>query len=335
VLAATAIASASAAPARDSVILNGAGSTFDGPFFTKAFEVYKGKYGTSINYQLIGSGGGIKAFTAKTVDFGASDVPMNPTSELPPAIAAGGPVVQLPITIGGVSVIYNLPGTKGALKLSGSVLAQIFLGSVHTWNNKAIAALNKGVKLPNHEITVVHRSDGSGTSYIFTDYLSQVSSQWRQVVGVNKLPPWPTGIGGLGTPAVASLVQTTPYTIGYAEQAYAVQNKMKQAAIENQAKEYQLPTQKTVAKDASKFPKVSATDFSIVNASGKGVYPIAGYSWVLLFQHQTDATKGKDIVKLFTWMIGTGQKYAGQLQYVTLPKKIVMLAQSLIKKITY
>jgi phosphate transport system substrate-binding protein len=327
--------SASAAPARDSVTLNGAGSTFDGPFFTKAFDVYKSKYGTSINYQLTGSGSGIKSFTAKTVDFGASDVPMNPTSELPAAVAAGGPVVQLPITIGGVSIIYNVPGIGSGLRLSGPVLAQIFLGTIHTWNNKAIKALNPKAKLPSNQITVVHRADGSGTSYIFTDYLSQVSPQWRQVVGVNKLPAWPTGVGGIGTPAVASLVAQTPYTIGYAEQSYAVQNKMKQAEIENQAKEFQIPTQKTVAKDASKFPNVSSSDFSIVNASGKGVYPIAGYSWVLLFQHQTDATKGKDLVKLFTWMIGTGQKYAGQLQYVTLPKKIVKLDQSLIKKMTY
>jgi phosphate transport system substrate-binding protein len=335
VLACTAITSAGAAPARDSVTLNGAGSTFDGPFFTKAFEAYKGQFGTSINYQLIGSGGGIKAFTAKTVDFGATDVPLNPTSELPAAVSAGGPVVQLPITIGGVSIVYNVAGVKNGLHLTGPVLAQIYLGSIKTWNDKAIKALNKGVKLPSSNITVVHRADSSGTSYIFCDYLAQVSAQWRGIVGVNKLPAWPTGVGGTGTPGVAQLVQSTPNTIGYVEQAYAIQNKMKQAMLQNRAKEYQFPTQKTVAASAAKFPKVSATEFSIVNAPGKGTYPIAGYSWVLLFQHQTDSTKGKDLKKLFTWMIGTGQKYAKQLDYVVLPKNIVKLATSLLKKITY
>jgi phosphate transport system substrate-binding protein len=334
VLASTAMTSALASPARDSITLNGAGSTFDGPFFTKAFDVYKGKYGTSINYQLIGSGGGIKAFTAKTVDFGATDVPLNPTSELPAAVDAGGPVLQVPITIGGVSIAYNIAGVKTGLHLSGPVLAQIYLGTIKTWNDKAISALNKGVKLPSAPITVVHRSDSSGTSYIFTDYLANVSAQWRGIVGVGKLPNWPTGVGGNGTPGVAQLVSSTPNTIGYVELAYVLQNHMKQAQLENRSKQFEYPSVATCAAAAARFPKVSATEFSIVNAPGKTSYSICGYSWVLLFQHPSDSAKAQDLKKLFIWMAITGQKYAKQLDYVTLPKNIVKLDQSLLKKIS-
>jgi phosphate transport system substrate-binding protein len=322
-----------AAPAR-AVSLTGAGSTFDGPFFTKAFEAYKSKTGTEVNYQLIGSGGGIKAFTAKTVDFGATDVPLNPTSELPAAVAAGGPVLQIPITIGGVSVAYNIPGVKTGLHLTGPILAQIYLGTIKTWNDKSIKALNKGVKLPSANITVVHRSDSSGTSYAFTDYLAQVSAQWRGIVGVGKLPNWPTGVGGTGNPGVAALVQQTPNTIGYVELAFVLQNHMKQAALLNRTKQFETPSVKTVAAAAAHLPHVSATDFSIVNAPGKNAYPISTYSWVLLFQHPADTSKGTALKNLFLWTATTGQKYAAALDYVTLPKNIQKLATSLLKKVS-
>ena len=333
VLGSTAITSAIAAPARDSLTLVGAGSTFDAPFFTQAFDSYHTKYGTTVNYQAIGSGGGIKAFTTKTVDFGASDVPMNPVTELPFAVSSGGPVLQVPITIGGVSVAYNIPGVKTGLHLTGAVLAQIFLGTVKMWNDKAIKSLNPKVKLPASQITVVHRSDSSGTSYIFTDYLAQVSAQWRGGVGVGKLPNWPAGVGGSGNPGVAQLVQSTPDSIGYVELAYVLQNHMKQAALENKKKQWEVPNLKTVAAAAAALPHVTATDFSIVNAPGKLAYPIAGYSWVLLYQHPSDATKGKDLAKLFTWTATTGQKFAKALDYVPLPANIQKLDVTTLKKI--
>jgi phosphate transport system substrate-binding protein len=313
--------------------LTGAGSTFAGPFFTKAFEAYKGKYGADVNYQLIGSGGGIKAFTAKTVDFGATDVPMNPTTELPAAVAAGGPVLQVPITIGGVSVAYNIPGVKTGLHLSGRVLAQIYLGTITKWNDHAIKALNPKVKLPATQIVAVHRSDSSGTSYAFTDYLAQVSAQWRGIVGVGKLPAWPTGLGGNGNAGVAQLVQSTPNAIGYVELAYVLQNHMKQAAILNRARQFEAPSVKTVAAAAAHLPHVSATDFSIVNAPGKNAYPIATYTWVLLFQHPSDKAAGKALKSLFTWTATTGQKYAAGLDYVTLPKNIQKLDVAMFNKI--
>lgn len=323
VLASVAFTPAIASPQRDSTSFNAAGSTFAQPFLTKAFEAYQNKYGVSVNYQGIGSGGGIKALTAKTVDFAASDVPMNPTSELPAAEKAGGPVVQIPGTLGGVSVAYNLSGVKsGKLRLTGPVLAQIYLGIIKTWNDKRIKALNKGVKLPSADIVVVHRSDGSGTSYIFTDYLAQVSAQWRGGPGVGKLPAWPAGVGGTGNPGVAQLVQSTPNAIGYVELAYVLQNHMTQAAIQNRSRQWVTPTLKSISSAAAQLKHVSATDFSIVNAKGKNSYPIAGYTWIMLFKQQSDAAKGKALVKLLDWTVTTGQKYAKSIDYVPLPKVI-------------
>lgn len=324
---------APARPAHAAVALTGAGSSFDYPFFSKAFSVYQSKYGVAINYQPIGSGAGIQQFTAKTVDFGATDVPMNPTSELPAAVKAGGPVLQIPITLGGVSISYNIPGVKTGMHLSGSVLAQIYLGTITSWDDKRIKALNKGANLPSMPIIVAHRSDGSGTSYIFTDYLSKVSDQWRGLVGTGKLPNWPVGVGGKGNLGVAQIVQQQPGAIGYVELAYVVQNHMKQAMVQNAAHQYVLPTQKSIAAAAAAFPKVSPERFSIVDAKGKASYPIAGYSWVLLFQHPADATKGQALTKVMKWMLGSGQTYAKQLDYVALPKAVSTLGLSDLKKV--
>jgi phosphate transport system substrate-binding protein len=339
--AAVVLAGAVLAPAGRStdaaIQFQAAGSTFAQPFLTAAFAAYAKKYPVTVNYQGIGSGGGIKALTAKTVDFAASDVPMNPTSELPLAEKAGGPVLQLPITLGGVAIAYNLAGVKNEkLHLTGQVLAQIYLGIITRWNDKRIKALNKGVNLPDAAIVVVHRSDGSGTSYIFTDYLATVSAQWRGGPGVGKLPNWPVGVGGNGNPGVAQLVQSTPNAIGYVELAYVLQNHMKEALIQNRAHAWLAPSLKTIAADAARHPKVSATDFSIVNEAGKSSYPICGYTWIMLFKNQTaDATKGKALVKLLNWTATSGQSYARKIDYVPLPKNVRKLATTQLKTVKY
>jgi phosphate transport system substrate-binding protein len=313
-----------AAHPHQSVSFNAAGSSFAAPFFTKAFEAYQAQKGVAVNYQAIGSGAGIRALIAKTVDFAASDVPMNPTTELVQAEAAGGPVVQIPGTLGGVSIAFNLPSVKtGALHLTGPVLADIYLGRIKTWDDKAIKKLNKKVNLPSQQIIVVHRSDSSGTSYIFTDYLARVSDTWRGVVGVGKLPNWPTGIGGPQNPGVAQLVQSTPYTIGYVELAYVLQNHMKQAALLNRLGQYLTPSLTTIAADAAQFPKLDPTrNFSIVNGKGKQSYPICGYTWVIVYKKFPDSSKSKALKGLLNWLITTGQKYAKSIQYVPLPANI-------------
>jgi len=332
--ATTYLSPALAARPAASVELVGAGSTFDLPFFTKAFQVYCNRNQVCVNYQAIGSGAGIEQFTAKTVDFGASDVPMNPATELPAARKAGGPVLQIPIALGGVAIAYNIPGVKRGLHLTGSVIANIYLGITKYWDARPIKKLNPKIKLPHLKIVPAYRSDASGTSYIFTSYLADVSNPWQGNVGVGKLPAWPAGVGGKGNPGVAAIVQQTPGAIGYVELAYVLQNKMKDAMLQNRAGQWQFPTQLTVAAAAAQFKHVTPTSFSIVDAKGKKSYPICGYSWVLMFKHQTDATKGKALKKLMQWMVSTGQKYAGTLDYVPLPANIQKLAQSYLKTVT-
>ncbi len=334
VLIGTALSPVLAAPAHSSVSLTGAGSTFDLPYFTKAFDVYQKSHPVSVNYQAIGSGAGIQLFTQKTVNFGASDVPMNPTTELKAAIAAGGPVEQIPIDLGGVSISYNVPGVKSGLHLTGDVLARIYLGTITRWNDPNIKRLNKKVRLPNLQIVVAHRADASGTSYIFTDYLSKVSDQWRGNVGTGKLPNWPVGVGGKGNPGVAAVVQQTPGAIGYVELAYVIQNHMKEALLQNRAHRWVYPTLKSVSAAAAQFRHVSAQNYSIVDAKGKASYPIAGYSWVLVFRHQPDSTKGRALVNLLRWMVGPGQKYAKGLDYAPLPRDVQTIGLRDLKQIT-
>jgi phosphate transport system substrate-binding protein len=317
-----------AASVRADTSLTGAGSSFDFPFFSKAFAAY---CNNCINYQPIGSGAGIQQFIAKTVDFGATDVPLDPTSELPAAIKAGGPVLQIPITLGGVSIAYNLPTVKKTLHLTGPVLANIYLGLITRWNDKAIHQLNPKITLPDLAITVAHRSDGSGTSFIFTDYLSKISDNWRGRVGTGKLPNWPVGVGGKGTPGVAQIVQSTPGAIGYVELAYVLQNNLQQAALQNRSKQFVTPGRTSVASAAAGFPHVSAQNFSIVDAKGKASYPISGYSWVLLYKNPADATKGAALKKLFKWMLTTGQNFAATLDYVPLPKTTAAIGLKLLK----
>jgi phosphate transport system substrate-binding protein len=317
------------APTHAATSLVGAGSSFDFPFFDKAFHVYQSQTGVSINYQPIGSGAGIQQFAAKTVDFGATDVPASP-SDLKTEF---NNTQQIPITLGGVAMAYNVPGVKTGLHLTGRILADIYLGYVTKWNDQSIRALNKRVKLPSLQITPVYRSDGSGTSYAFTDYLSKVDDTWRGTVGTGKLPQWPTGVGQKGNQGIAATVQGTSGAIGYVELAYVLQNHMKYAALQNRSGKWVTPSLSSVAADASAFPKISERSFSIADGQGAKAYPIATYSWVLLSKHQTDKAKGKELVNLFRWMLTTGQKYAKQLQYVPLPKKVTQLGLTNLKTI--
>jgi phosphate transport system substrate-binding protein len=303
----------------------GAGSTFDYPFFNLAFAVYGKSNPVTVNYQAIGSGGGIQQFTNNVVDFGATDVPMN-AAELKAANATGSAVVQIPIALGGVAIAYNLPGVTGTIKLDGPTLAQMFMGKISNWNDPAIAKLNPSMKFPNLAVLPVHRSDASGTNYITTDYLSSVSSDWANNIGKGKLVAWPTGIGGKGNPGVAAAIKQHAGAIGYVELAYALDNKISFAEMQNKAGKYLFPSQATVRAAAAQFPNVSYKKFSIVNASGANSYPIAGYSWVLL--RQNPKADGPILVTLFKWMTTTGQQYAGQLYYVPLPSNVQKEAAS-------
>jgi phosphate transport system substrate-binding protein len=312
--------------------LTGAGSTFDQPFFTRAFYEYNLKYPkATVNYASIGSGGGIAQFQANTVNFGASDVPMA-ASEI--ALDTDGPMVQVPVDLGGEAISYNLTGVLPGLHLTGTVIAEIYLGKITKWNDPAITALNPKVTLPNEAITVVHRADGSGTTYIFTNYLSTVSKAWASGPGTGKLVAWPVGVGGQGNEGVAGEVSEVPGAIGYVELAYAIQNNFTYAAVKNAAGKWVEPSLTSVAAAAAQKPDVTATNFAIVDEPGKGSYPVSGYSWGLIYEHQKNATDGKALVDLFEWLTHSGgQNQALALDYVPLPANIQALAQSTLLKI--
>lgn len=320
-IAAATFALAAAQTAFAATQITGAGSTFDFPFFQKAFYEYSEKNpAVAVNYQAIGSGGGIEQFTAKTVDFGATDVPMD-AKEL---ARAKGDVLQIPITLGGAGVAYNLPGIKKGLHMTRELVADIYLGKITKWNDPAIEKLNRGVKLPDMAITVVHRSDGSGTTYIFTDFLSSVSAEWKQKVGTGKSVQWPapSSVGGKGNEGVAGLVRQTPGAIGYVELAYLLQNNMPYALLQNRAGKYVFPTIATVRAAAATKPSVSATDFSIVDSACANCYPISGYSWVLLYKKPDDPQRGSMTKKIMTWLATTAQPIAQTVDYVPLPANV-------------
>ncbi len=309
--------------------LTGAGSTFDAPLFTKAFFDYNTKYSqVTINYQAVGSGAGIQQFIKNTVDFGATDVPMASAD----ITSAGGSdaLTQIPVTLGVVSIAYNLSGAA-SLQLDSTTLANIFLGHIKNWNDPAIAALNSGVSLPNKPITVVHRSDGSGTTYIFTDYLAKVSAEWKSNVGTAKAVKWPVGIGGSGNQAVAQAVQQTDGSIGYVELAYVVQTGMHQAAIMNLNGKFVTASVAGATAAAAQNTSVSATNFSITNEPGDATYPIAGFSWAILKTSYSDAAKGKAVVYLFKWLVTDGQAEGTALQYAPLPSAVASLALANLK----
>jgi len=297
--------------------LTGAGSTFDYPLLSRAFYDYYNEFHQEVNYQPIGSGGGILQLVKGTVQFGATDVPMN-ERELAQAARTRGAVLQIPITLGAEAITYNLPTVRHRLRFSGPLLADIYLGRIRFWDAPAIMALNPGVKLPHWPILAVHRSDGSGTTYIFTNYLSQVSSAFRRIVGIGKAVLWPSGVGGKGNAAVAELVQNAPGTIGYVELAYVLQTNMAYGLVLNRAGRYVAPSLRTTAMAANAFAELTSSHFSIVDAPGQSSYPICGYSWVVLYRKQT-ATRGRELRRLLTWLVTTEQSRASVVGNAPLP----------------
>lgn len=311
--------------------LNGAGSTFTEPFYTKAFYQYSQLHSSvAVNYQAIGSGGGIQQFSKGTVDFGASDVPMTDAE----VAAAGGPdsLVEFPSTLGVVSVAYNLSGVN-KLNLDGPTLAGIYLGHIKKWNDPALAALNQGVRLPNSDITVAHRSDGSGTTYAFADYLAKQSDEWKTKVGVAKSLSWPVGIGGNGNAGVANAVKTTDGAIGYVELAYVIQTQMQQAYLKNKAGKFLQASLAGGSAAAAQTSGISTKNFSITDAPGDASYPIATFTWAILRKAQTDPHKGKALVYLMDWLVTSGQQYGKDLQYAPLPKDVADLSVTTLKSV--
>jgi phosphate transport system substrate-binding protein len=300
--------------------LTGAGATFPAPLYSKWFDAYATKSGVKINYQSIGSGGGIRQLSEQTVDFGASDAPMS-DAEL--AKAKGGPVLHIPTALGAVVIIYNLPQVQTGLKLTGDVVAAIYQGQITKWNDARIASLNPGVQLPSTDILVVHRSDGSGTTYVFSDYLAAVSPAWASKPGKGKELQWPVGLGAKGNEGVTGQVKQAPGAIGYAELAYATQNKLAMASIRNANGEFVAPSIESVtAAAAGAAAKLGpATDYrvSIVNAQGASVYPISSFTWILAYSRQGDAAKGKKLTDFLRWALNEGQGMEAALDYAPLP----------------
>ena len=311
--------------------LNGAGATFPYPIYSKWFnEYHKAHPDVQINYQSIGSGGGIKQLQAKTVDFGASDGPMSDEQ----LAATSFKVLHVPTVLGAVVPTYNVPGVSSDLKFSGDVLADIFLGKVKKWNDPRLARANPGVKLPDTDIIVVHRSDGSGTSYIFTDFLSKVSDEWKTKVGKNASVNWPTGLGAKGNEGVAGQVKQTEGSIGYVELIYALQNKMSYGSVQNPAGQFVKASLDSVTAAAASV-KEMPEDFrvSITNAPGKTAYPLASFTWLLVPTDWSDKSKEKAFVTFLTWMINEGQGMTSALNYAPLPKPVVAKIKARIKDI--
>ena len=305
--------------------LNGAGATFPYPIYSKWFADYATSTGVKINYQSIGSGGGIRQLTEGTVDFGASDAPMSE----PEMAKLKAPVLHFPTVLGAVVITYNVPGITRAIKLTGPVVADIFAGRITKWNDARIASLNGALELPSSDILVVHRSEGSGTTYIFSDYLSSVSPAWAQSPGKGKELAWPVGLGGKGNEGVAGQVKQTPGAIGYVELAYAKQNSLPFADLQNASGEFITPTIESVttaaAAVAAKLPANTDYRISIVNAAGKGAYPISSFTFLLVYKTQPDAAKGKKLVDFLRWYLRNGEKSAASLDYAPLP--VSMIAQ--------
>lgn len=318
----------------DDNTLIGAGSTFDYPLFSKMFSEYNKLNGLKINYQSIGSGGGIQQLTSKTVDFGASDNPLNAKQDS----VLSAPVVHIPVTAGAVVISYNLPDVKDTLMLTPSVIADIFLGKITKWDDPKIAALNRGVKFPSSTIVVSHRSDGSGTTGIFTTYLDKVSDEWHTKVGKGNSVNWPTGLGGKGNEGVAGSVKQTPGAIGYIELAYAVQNNMPYAKVQNKAGNYITPSipSVTAAADITIPPD---SKVSLTNTDAAEGYPISGFSWVLIYKEQKynnrSADRATKLLKLLSWMIHDGQQYSSALTYAPLSAAAVSTGDAILKSVTY
>jgi phosphate transport system substrate-binding protein len=314
------------ASASAQMMINGAGATFPYPIYSKWFDEYaKVDPSVRFNYQSIGSGGGQKQILAQTVDFGASDGPMSDDN----LAKAPGKLLHIPTVAGADVVAYNLPGNP-ALKLDADAIAGIFLGQIKKWNDPKITALNAGIMLPDQEIVVVHRSDGSGTTYIWTDYLSKISLEWKSKVGTNTSVNWPTGIGGKGNEGVAGQIKQTPGALGYVELIYAVQNKMPYAEVKNAAENFVKPSLESITAALATADIPDDFRFSMTNAPGKDAYPIAGATWLLVYQQQKDAAKGKKLVEFLKWSLTDGEKMAKDLQYASLPESV---QQRVLKRI--
>jgi phosphate transport system substrate-binding protein len=330
---AAALTLAAAGSAHAQLQLNGAGATFPYPMYSKWFSLYaKVDPSARFNYQSIGSGGGIKQITEQTVDFGATDGPM--TDEQ--LKAAPGPILHVPTVMGAVVLTYNVEGVKTGLRLTPEAIADIFLGRIVKWNDPALVKANPGVDLPDRDIVVVHRSDGSGTTYIFVDYLSKISQTWRDKVGRGTSVSWPVGLGGKGNEGVTGLVKQTPYSIGYVELIYARSNSLPYAVVQNKAGEYVTPALDSVTAAAASAAASMPDDFrvSITDADGPDAYPIAGMTWLLVYQKQSDAEKGRKLVAFLDWALKDGQKSAADLHYAPLPAAVATKVLASLSKIT-
>jgi len=298
--------------------MTGAGATFPYPMYSKWFDEYaKVDPSVRFNYQSIGSGGGQKQIIAQTVDFGASDGPMSDQN----LAKAPGKILHIPTVAGAVVITYNLPDSP-TLKLDGPTIANIFLGTVTKWSDPAIAAQNPGIKLPDTDIIVVHRSDGSGTSFIFTDYLSKISPDWKTKVGANTAVKWPTGLGAKGNEGVSGQIEQTPGAFGYVELVYAIQNKMPVAQLKNAAGNYVAPSTESVTAALASAQIPDDFRFSMTNAAGADAYPISGVTWLLVYQKQTNADKGKKLVEFLNWALTKGEDMASPLDYAPLPQAL-------------
>jgi phosphate transport system substrate-binding protein len=308
--------------------LTGAGASFPNPIYTKWFDAYSKQTGVRVNYQSVGSGGGIRQFTEGTVDFGATDGPMNESQ----IAAVNGNVLHIPTVLGAVVVTYNLPSLGATkLKFDGNLLVEIFMGRVTKWNDSKIAALNPGVKLPDIDLVVVHRSDGSGTTYVFTDYLNKFSREWKDKIGFATSVNWPVGLGGKGNEGVTQQVKQVEGALGYVELIYALSNQLPYAVVKNEAGNFVEPSLESVTAAAAGTKLKANTDFrvSITNPPGQNAYPIASFTWLLVHKDNKDAAKAKLIKDFLTWMITPdAQKMATGLHYAPLPAEVVSLIQA-------
>jgi phosphate transport system substrate-binding protein len=326
-LAALLTLASGSALAADPVLITGAGATFPNPLYSKWFsEFNKVNPDLRFNYQAIGSGGGIQQFTAGTVDFGATDAPMTPEE-----MAKAPDAVHVPTVLGAVVVTYNAPFT--GLKLTPELLANIFLGKVTKWNDPALAKVNPDIKFPDVAITVVRRSDGSGTTSIFTDYLAKVSPEWKEKVGAGKSVSWPVGLGGKGNDGVTGLIKQTPGAIGYVELAYANQNKMPLTAIRNRDGNFVLPSLESTSAAAAGVTMPADYRVSLTDASGKEAYPMASFTYLLIHADAKDKAKGEALANFLWWAVHAGQAYAAPLDYAPLPKPVVGMVEKTIRSL--
>src|SRR5215475_11554743 len=321
--------------AQSGLMITGAGATFPNPIYSKWFDQFHKSNGTQINYQPVGSGAGIKQMTEGTVDFGATDGPMSDEQIKAYRAKNGTGVLHFPTVLGAAVPTYNVPGVSEALNFTPDALAGIFLGRISRWNDPAIANANKGVNLPGNDIVVIHRSDGSGTTYIWTDYLSKISSEWKDKVSKGTSVNWPVGLGGKGNEGVTGLIKQTPNSIGYVELIYAAQNNIPYGSVKNSAGTFVKADLKSVSEAAAGAAKEMPEDFrvSITNAPGKGAYPISSFTW-LLIPAKIDDAKKRDAIKGFLgWMLADGQGFAEQLSYAKLPKEVVEKEKKAIAKV--